>query len=139
MAPITLPPPPRRALIVDDSPAARAALASAVGHYGFAAEEVDSGGDALRRLLYEEFALALVDLQMPVVDGVQLLRLLRTRGSRVPVILVSATQDMHLVRHTVKLGASDYLPKPFDVASVGESLGRLYGVSPASLLVRPPG
>jgi CheY-like chemotaxis protein len=123
---------------VDDSPVARVALVSAVGHYGFSGEEAESAADALRRLLYEDFALALIDLHMPVVDGVQLLRLLRARGSGVPVILVSATSDMHLVRHTIKLGVADYLPKPFDLASVGGALGRLYGVDPASLLSGGP-
>ena len=137
MAPVSLPPPPRRALVVDDSVVSRGLLVSAVGRYGFAGEEADNAGDALRRLLYEEFALALVDLHMPGVDGVQLLRLLRTRGCPVPIVLVTASTDMHIVRHAIKLGAADYLPKPFDAASVGDALGRLYGVDAASLLAAP--
>jgi DNA-binding response OmpR family regulator len=120
---------------VDDSPTARAALVSALARYGFAGEGADNAADALRRLLYEDFALALVDLQMPGVDGVQLLRLLRTRGNHVPVILVTATSDMGLLNTTVKLGAADYVPKPFDEASVGAALGRMYQVDPASLLM----
>jgi two-component system response regulator AtoC len=82
-------------------------------------EDIESvcveNGLAAKRLLQEQvFAAGIIDLRMPAMDGLQLLRWIRDEGPRLPVIMISAYGEVQDAVDAMKLGAQDYVVKPFD-------------------------
>jgi sigma-B regulation protein RsbU (phosphoserine phosphatase) len=83
---------------------------------GHEVEMAVNGREALEKIAAEEFDLVLLDIMMPEVDGYKVLETLRTNGTldRVPVIMISAVSEIDSVVRCVEMGATDYLPKPFN-------------------------
>jgi DNA-binding NtrC family response regulator len=104
----------RRVLIVDDEPGVRESLRMVLkGDY----EPVvaTSGPDALEALARSPADVVLLDVVMPGMDGMRVLEEVRTRYPRVPVIMLTATKTVKTAVGAMKLGAFDYVTKPFDV------------------------
>jgi signal transduction histidine kinase len=102
-------------LAVDDSLANLLAIEAALGEFGAHVVKTQSGADALRRLLTQDFALILLDVQMPIMDGFQTARMIRDRqrNRETPIIFVTAHQREHAdVLKAYELGAVDFLFKP---------------------------
>jgi two-component system, sensor histidine kinase len=102
-------------LIVDDNPGNLLAIEAALGDLAGNLVKARSGEEALRRLLEQDFALVLLDVQMPGMDGFETARLIRSRerSRRVPIIFVTAfTQDDEDTLTGYALGAVDFLFKP---------------------------
>ena len=118
----------KRVLIVDDDPDVRASLSLLLaGHY-----EIDTapdGFEALRCLERFEADAIVLDLMMPIMDGASVMRELKARGSRIPVLLASAHAD--LPRQAREMEAADYLCKPFMAAELRDKLQRLIPGGPA--------
>ena len=108
---------PARVLLVDDRRENLVALEAILEPLGLDLVSVTSGEDALRELLHREFALILLDVQMPGLDGFETAALIkrRTRTRDVPIVFVTAIskQREHVFRG-YSAGAVDYLFKPFD-------------------------
>jgi phosphoserine phosphatase RsbU/P len=83
---------------------------------GHAVELAVNGRQALEKIAAEEFDLVLLDIMMPEVDGYKVLETLRGNGAldRLPVIMISAVTEIDSVVRCVEMGATDYLPKPFN-------------------------
>jgi adenylate cyclase len=116
---------PARILIVDDEPFNRDVLAQELellDHEGVAAVH---GRDALERLAGESVDLILLDIMMPEIDGFEVLRRLKddARLRHIPVIMISALDDIDSVVRCIELGADDYLPKPFDPVLLKARIG----------------
>ena len=107
-----------RLLIVDDISDNREILSRRFQRRGFDVVEVDSGLKALEMLDREQFDLVLLDVMMPEVDGLEVLRRIRTRKSRseLPVIMVTAKSESDNIVDALELGANDYVTKPVDFA-----------------------
>jgi len=86
----------------------RTALASA----GYSVVEAEDGQAALKRLRDSACSLVLLDLKMPRIDGMEVLRQLRTEGIVVPVIMLTAHGSIHDAVEAMKLGAIDFVTKP---------------------------
>ena len=104
-------------LIVDDDETNRYTLARRLtrdGHANLAM--ADNGAEALAALRQDRFDLVLLDIMMPVLDGFGVLEAMNADAQlkRIPVIVISAHDDMANVVRAIDLGATDYLPKPFD-------------------------
>ena len=112
----TEPAPSPRVLLVDDRRDNLLALRSVLDPLGYDLVEASSGEEALRRLLGEEFALIVLDVQMPVLDGFETARLIkgRERTRHVPIIFLTAIsgEPEHYLRG-YETGAVDYVYKPF--------------------------
>ena len=106
---------PPRVLVVDDMPANRDVLSRRVKREGYLAETAENGREALEKLRAEPFDLVLLDVQMPEMDGPQLLEVLRNDAelAHLPVIMISAVDDIDVIVRCLELGADDYLPKLF--------------------------
>ena len=108
---------PASVLIVDDRPANLVALEATLAPLGVRTVTAVSGPEALRRLLAEEFALVLLDVQMPNMDSFETATLMKRhpRTAHVPIIFVTAIhrEASHLFTGYER-GAVDYLTKPFD-------------------------
>lgn len=103
-------------LIVDDNGTNRLRLSMAVEHLGHTAATAASGEEALERLRAHEFDLVLLDIVMPGMDGYEVLRHMKESPElqRIPVVVVSAVDELESVVACIELGAEDYLPKSFD-------------------------
>jgi DNA-binding NtrC family response regulator len=103
-----------RILIVDDEPNVRLMLETTLASVGYEVTEASDGQDALDRLSGSGHGLDLVllDLQMPRMDGMELLRRLRAMGNVVPVVILTAHGSIPEAVEAMKLGAIDFLAKP---------------------------
>jgi two-component system cell cycle response regulator len=110
--------PPSSLLVVDDNSINRIMLSRYLTKLGYQATLVENGRQALDKLQDEPFDLVLLDVQMPEMDGYQVLEQLKadTRLRDIPVIMISAVEELESVVKCIELGAQDYLPKPFNQA-----------------------
>jgi two-component system response regulator MprA len=101
-------------LVVDDERAVRESLRRALELEGYEIELAENGGDALARLEAEPEPDAVVlDVLMPGVDGLEVCRTIRRRGSRLPVLMLTARTQVEDRVEGLDAGADDYLTKPF--------------------------
>jgi len=108
-------------LLVDDHPANLLALQAILQDLGYNLVEARSGEEALQRVAAGEFALVLLDVRMPGLDGFETAKLIRGRETsrRTPIIFVTAFEsDRFLVERAYTLGAVDYLLKPLTPVTV---------------------
>ncbi len=103
-----------RILVVDDEAPMREVLREYFIGQGYAVETASNGDEALAAIKGARPDLVLLDIRMPGIDGVEVLRRIRARADEVAVIMVTANEDVALARETLKLGAFDYVAKPFD-------------------------
>ncbi|HKN20008.1 MAG TPA: response regulator [Terracidiphilus sp.] len=116
-----------RALIVDDSRFVRGFLRGMLEERGFACDEAADGRAALE-LLHGDltFQLALVDWNMPVMNGLEMLRQLRADGFRdLKVMMVTTEAENDYIVRALEAGADEYLMKPFDDRALDEKLAML--------------
>jgi DNA-binding response OmpR family regulator len=114
--------PVRAVLVVEDEEQMRAMLEDNLQFDGYRVTAVRSGEDALGELERQSFALVLLDVRLPGMSGFEVCRQLRNRGTRVPVIMLTArTSEVDRVAG-LDVGADDYVTKPF---SVRELLARV--------------
>jgi two-component system response regulator FlrC len=108
----------RRILVVDDEPGMRAGLAEVLGRGGFEVELAGTGEEALERLRRAAIDLLVTDVRLPGLSGLELLRLLRDGGNETPAIVITAHGTIEDAVAAMKLGALDFLTKPFSPADV---------------------
>jgi two-component system KDP operon response regulator KdpE len=114
--------PPQRVLVVDDEPAIRRFLRASLTGQGYQVSEADSGPRALEQIAKGNFDAIVLDLGLPGMDGMDVIRDVRTTGSAVPIIVLSVRGDETSKVKALDLGADDYLTKPF---GIDELLARL--------------
>ncbi len=102
-------------LIVDDNSMNRIMLSRYTKRLGYQSTLVENGRQALEKLQNESFDLVLLDVQMPEMDGYQVLEQMKTHPylREIPVIMISAVDELESTVRCIELGAQDYLPKPF--------------------------
>src|SRR2546421_4547417 len=110
------PSPPGSLLVVDDNSMNRIMLSRYITKLGYRATLAENGRQALDKLQGEPFDLVLLDVEMPEMDGSQVLEPLKStpRLRDIPVIMISAVEELESVVKCIELGAQDYLPKPFN-------------------------
>lgn len=127
-----------RVLVVDDDAALRQTVADAVRLAGHVATEARDGAAAIDLVTRESFDLVILDVNMPHVDGFTVLEKLRRRRPALPVIMLTARDEREDVVRGLKLGADDYIRKPFGLEEfslrVSAVLRRSGGSRPASVL-----
>jgi len=109
--------PASRVLLVDDTPQNLVALEVVLEDLDCQVDSVSSGNAALSKLLKEDYALVLLDVQMPEMDGFEVAGIMRShkRTQNVPIIFVTAiSKETRFVQQGYRSGAVDYLFKPLD-------------------------
>jgi signal transduction histidine kinase len=115
-------------LIVDDNQTNRLTLSFTLKREGYTSTMAQNGIEALETMRAEPFDLILLDIMMPDMDGYQVLEQMKSDSTlqNLPVIVISAVDEMESIVRCVAMGAEDYLPKPFDPvllrARIGASL-----------------
>jgi two-component system KDP operon response regulator KdpE len=113
---------PLRVLVVDDEPAIRRFLKPSLTHAGYVVSETDTGQPAIDAARRGGADLIVLDLGLPDIDGLEVIRRIRAAGSAVPIIVLSSRGDEGGKVEALDLGADDYVTKPF---GVDELLARL--------------
>src|SRR5262245_24897010 len=103
-------------LLVDDEPAVLFTLQEVLSERGHRTVPASCGAEALDRL--EDVDAVLTDLQMPSMNGLELVRLIRDRDPMLPILLVTAHGNEKMAVEALKAGAYDYLTKPFHIDEV---------------------
>jgi len=111
-----------RILLVEDEPTLRAQLRTGLTEAGYAVDEADNGQDALFLGDTEAFDVVILDLGLPVLDGLSVLKRWRESGRVMPVLILTARDNWHDKVAGIDAGADDYLSKPFHME---ELLARL--------------
>lgn len=106
---------PARILVTDDDRSIRASLRLALELEGYAPETVADGAQALEAHRRDPADLLVLDLSMPVIDGLTVCRVLRAEGDRIPIIMVTARTETSDRVAGLDAGADDYLAKPFEL------------------------
>jgi two-component system, OmpR family, response regulator MprA len=105
-------------LLAEDDRAVRESLARALMLEGYTVRAVSNGALALEALRAESADLLLLDVSMPVVDGITVCRVLRGERSALPILMLTARAETSDRVAGLDAGADDYLPKPFDLAEL---------------------
>lgn len=101
-------------LIIDDEASLRDTLARILNKVGCETRAVEDGYQALNLLEKEKFDLVFLDIRLPEVDGLQVLKEIRQRDQKLPVILLTGYGTLQSAVEALRLEATDYLLKPFD-------------------------
>jgi signal transduction histidine kinase/DNA-binding response OmpR family regulator/HAMP domain-containing protein len=113
----------RRVLVVDDDVRNLVALSKALRQKGFEVDVAADGDKALAMLEAGQFDAMLTDIMMPDMDGYELIRRVRARDARLPIVAVTAKAMKGDSDQCLRAGANAYLPKPLDLERLMEVLG----------------
>mgnify|MGYP000004519445 CR=1 FL=1 len=102
-------------LVIDDEAGVRDLVCDALSMSDFLSTQAADGLEALSLLRREKFDLLVLDINMPKLDGLALLEKLRNEGLSIPVLMLSARADKSDINQGLRLGADDYLTKPFSI------------------------
>jgi DNA-binding NtrC family response regulator len=130
-------------LVVDDHASAREAVADVLRHAQYDVVACASATEALVKLAAGKFDVVVTDLQMPGMDGIEFIREIERRRSGVQVLMITAHASVATAVEAMRLGAFDYIEKPFDVVALEQSVARacerqLVGGASGAALQCPP-
>lgn len=102
-------------LVVDDEPSVRDLIADALNIAGLSSISAGHGIEALTKLRENQIDLMVLDINMPSMDGYEVLKRMHEQGSRTPVIVLTARLDREDTKRAFELGADDFVRKPFGI------------------------
>ena len=114
-----------RLLVVDDEPVICQACHRVFSRQGFDVEESTDAREGLNRALEGDYSAVLLDIKMPEMDGIQFLEELREQKPDVPVMIMTGYPTIPNAASAVRLGASDYITKPFAPEGITQSIRRI--------------
>lgn len=106
-------------LIVDDDEAIQNMLYKVIRSNSLQAEIASSGEAALEMTRHKQYALILLDINMPGIDGFEVIQQLRQRSMQTPIVIVSGRQEDYDTLYGLDIGADDYITKPFNPVVLG--------------------
>ncbi len=101
-------------LVIDDNETLRYALSELLGESGFECKTADDGPSALNELKNNSYDLAILDMKLPGMNGLEILKRIRDINKDIPVIMITAFGDVRTAVEAMKCGAQDFITKPFD-------------------------
>ena len=111
-----------RVLVVDDEESVLDLLGRFLTRRGYIVDTARDGEEAVDRILESPPDIVLLDIRLPKMDGLQVLRRLKEEGSDVAVITMSGVSDEDTARKSLELGAADFITKPFNLPYLETSL-----------------
>ncbi len=100
-------------LLVDDEANVRTVFSDVLKRVGYQVKAVEDGQEAIKEVEEKTYNLALVDLRMPTMDGIEILENIKKRKPQIPVIIYTGHGSITTAVEAMRKGASDYLNKPF--------------------------
>lgn len=111
-------------LVVDDEIEIWKICQRALEHQGYMVQTAENGEEALKLLSCVVFDLALVDLHMPRIDGIELLRRIKHSHPQTEVVIITAETTIEAAIQTLQMGAFDYITKPFNLTEIFAAIRR---------------
>ena len=108
----------KRILVIDDEETIRLSLVEALNAEGYRVDDTESGEEALARCHSNAYDLLITDLKLAGVSGLEVLQALRNQGNATPVIMMTAYGDVDTAVSSMRLGAYDFIPKPFKLSLI---------------------
>lgn len=108
-------------LVVDDDPAARRILTLLLQGSGEILE-ASNGADALRLIEAERPRIMILDMSMPGMSGLDVLKALRASGATLLILVLTGQEDVELAKRALELGAKEYITKPFELPRLKEKV-----------------
>ncbi len=104
----------KRILVADDEPGLRMVVESELARAGYDVASVTNGIDAVARLVKEHFDLTILDVSLPGKSGLEVLHFIREKRLPTRVIMLAGIEGIPAAIKSIRMGAADYIPKPFD-------------------------
>ena len=117
----------KHVLVVDDESVVRKGICRALRNRHIETTEAVNGKEALAHLETRSFDLVLLDIKMEDMDGVEVLRRIRRNDPEISVVMITGYPTISTAVHCTKLGALDYLPKPFSLKDLDATLSKVLG------------
>lgn len=114
-----------RILVVDDEDALRTVLTGELEGEGYQVRSAADGQEAITILTGAEFDLILLDIKMPNVDGFEVLKFVKEKHPRTKVIMLTGFADLKNAIESKKLGAEDFVSKPYDLVDLLTTVERV--------------
>jgi len=118
-------------LVVDDELDVAQMLTEYLTEQGYQVVTAHGGVEALTKIDLEKPQVILLDIRMPGMDGVEVLRRIRSFDTQVGILMISANDDVDLAKQTIAMGAFDYTLKPVDFAYLSRAVDTMMARSPA--------
>lgn len=109
-----------RILVVDDEARMRDEIGEYLTKRSYEVLTAPDPGEATRLLQHYDFDIAIVDIKLPGISGIELLKIIREAHPQVEVIMISGHGDMQNVIEAMRLGAVDFFPKPFRLIDLNQ-------------------
>ncbi|PIU44757.1 MAG: hypothetical protein COS95_07315 [Ignavibacteriales bacterium CG07_land_8_20_14_0_80_59_12] len=119
-----------RILVADDEETIRAILKDELEEEGYAITTAVDGEDAIRLLRQDKFDLVLADIKMPRADGFDVLRTVKAEQPSVRVIMLTGFADLKNAIESKRLGADDFVSKPYDIVDLVTTIERVLSLEP---------
>jgi DNA-binding NtrC family response regulator len=118
---------PIRVLLIDDEVGYVNVLSNRLSKRGFEVGKANSGSEALQRLRQQDYDVAVLDLKMEDMDGIEILKILKKMVPELVVIMLTGHGSAEAAHEGIKEGAYDYLTKPCELADLVEKIREAYG------------
>lgn len=112
-------------LLVDDDPVVLEVMKSIIASYGFTLATANDGKQALAKLESEPFSIIITDINMPIMDGMELLQYVKEHYPKIGVIVVTGLSEDYSYIDVINAGAIDYMTKPFESSELLAKLRRV--------------
>lgn len=116
-------------LVVDDEDALRMVLSAELEGEGYQVSTAADGDEAIKIIGAEQFHLVLLDIKMPNVDGFEVLKFVKQHQPATKVIMLTGFADLKNAIESKKLGAEDFVSKPYDLVDLLTTVERVLGTS----------
>ena len=105
---------PKKILVADDEPGLRMVVESEIARAGYSVVCLSNGVEAISRLSKERYDLAILDINLPGKSGLEVLKFIRDKNLSTRVLMITGFDSLSNAIKAVRMGADDYIPKPFD-------------------------
>ena len=112
-------------LVVDDEESLRTILRDELSHQNYTVRDAENGKAALEILKQEKHDIVLLDVMMPEMDGLELLRIIRKENLARRVVMLTGVDELKIARESLQSGADDFITKPFQFQSLFACLDRV--------------
>lgn len=117
--------PKARILIVDDEPDLRNLLAHVLANAGYEIKEASDGEEAINNLKNQKYDLTLLDIQMPIVNGIQVLKYIKQNTLKTKAIMLTGYADLKHAMEAKEFGARDFIGKPYKIEDILSTVERV--------------
>lgn len=112
-------------LIVDDEETLRILVRSELEERGYEVDEAESGEKALEKLQTGKYDLVILDIRMPGMDGLEVLRKIKSDNLAPKVIMLTGVEELKIAHDSLQLGANDFLTKPYEIRTLLACINRV--------------